>query len=208
MYGEPLQSVPGTKYHYSNLGYILLALVVEKASGKAFIDYLKESVLTPEGVTDVFRARTLRSLRLPNEGFYDDPELGLTVLEPKLDKYVPRAYGGDGWITESGDGAGSLVATATAVVQFIHQHAVWDIGGRAAGARSGVLAGTSSLAVSRKDNVDYAYVFNTRRISTPAQSAFRNRIDKLLDTMVLRDVALDLGAVKPSSPLPLPSKPQ
>jgi CubicO group peptidase (beta-lactamase class C family) len=163
-----------------------MALIVEKVTGMTFIDYLKQTVLTPEGITDVFVARTLRHQRLPNEGFYDDPGLGLTVLQPSLEQLVPYTYGGEGWATESMDGGGGLAATATAMTQFIRRHAVWGIGGRSAGAiRTGGMAGTSSRAVSRGDGIDYAFIFNTRNIPEAAANAFANQIMNLLDTTAL-----------------------
>lgn len=41
---------PGSRYRYSNGGYALLALVVEKASGKAFQDFLRERIFAPLGM--------------------------------------------------------------------------------------------------------------------------------------------------------------
>jgi CubicO group peptidase (beta-lactamase class C family) len=43
---------PGTKYRYSNSGYAVLALVVEKASGQKFADFLKRRIFTPLGMTN------------------------------------------------------------------------------------------------------------------------------------------------------------
>ena len=40
----------GTKYQYSNTGYALLALIVEKTSGKRFADFLKENIFDKEGM--------------------------------------------------------------------------------------------------------------------------------------------------------------
>lgn len=40
----------GTKYQYSNTGYALLALIVEKISGKRFADFLNENIFTPVGM--------------------------------------------------------------------------------------------------------------------------------------------------------------
>jgi len=48
---ESLYFAPGSKYQYSNSGYALLALTVERASGKSFADYLKERIFTPLGMT-------------------------------------------------------------------------------------------------------------------------------------------------------------
>jgi len=42
---------PGSRYRYSNSGYALLALVIEKASGLAFAAFLRERVFLPLGMT-------------------------------------------------------------------------------------------------------------------------------------------------------------
>ena len=41
---------PGSKFRYSNLGYDLLGLVVARASGESFEDYVEEEVLRPAGM--------------------------------------------------------------------------------------------------------------------------------------------------------------
>ena len=42
--------VPGTSYRYSNSGYALLALIVERASGVSFATYLHDRVFAPIGM--------------------------------------------------------------------------------------------------------------------------------------------------------------
>jgi CubicO group peptidase (beta-lactamase class C family) len=43
---------PGSSYRYSNSGYALLALIVERASGRTFATYLRESIFQPLGMTN------------------------------------------------------------------------------------------------------------------------------------------------------------
>src|SRR5688572_2480900 len=42
---------PGTGYRYSNGGYALLALIIERASGQSFADFLRERIFRPLGMT-------------------------------------------------------------------------------------------------------------------------------------------------------------
>ena len=184
MFAEPLQFAPGTNSKYCNFGYVLLSLVIEQASGQRFSDYLKQSVLAPLGITDVFLARSLKTQRLTGEGLYEHNGIGLTPMNPTQEVLAPGAYGGEGWLTESMDGSGGLAASAAAVAKLIHSYAVWGIGGRSPGlARSGGMAGTVSLAVSRPDGVDYCYIFNTREVSSDALQKLGETVSKQLDSV-------------------------
>jgi CubicO group peptidase (beta-lactamase class C family) len=42
---------PGASWRYSNSGYALLALIVEKSSGKRFADFLRSEIFVPLGMT-------------------------------------------------------------------------------------------------------------------------------------------------------------
>ncbi|MEQ8926211.1 MAG: serine hydrolase domain-containing protein [Fulvivirga sp.] len=44
---EKLESKPGEKFGYSNIGYYLLGDIIQLASGKSYFDYLNEVILTP-----------------------------------------------------------------------------------------------------------------------------------------------------------------
>lgn len=48
---EPLQFQPGTRFAYSNSGYVVLGAVVEAVSGRSYYDYVRERVLEPAGMT-------------------------------------------------------------------------------------------------------------------------------------------------------------
>lgn len=48
---EPLQFEPGSKKEYSNAGYVVLGLLVEKLSGQDYYTYVREHILEPAGMT-------------------------------------------------------------------------------------------------------------------------------------------------------------
>lgn len=50
----PLDFVPGSKGRYSNSGYSLLALVVERASGESYAQFLNRNVFAPLGLRNTF----------------------------------------------------------------------------------------------------------------------------------------------------------
>src|SRR5215475_7403272 len=47
-----LASPPGTRYAYSNAGYLILGAIVEEASGRDYESYCRETVLVPLGARD------------------------------------------------------------------------------------------------------------------------------------------------------------
>jgi CubicO group peptidase (beta-lactamase class C family) len=49
--GLSFDSIPGTTFAYSNLGYALLGRVIEEASGRAYRDVVRERFLEPLGLT-------------------------------------------------------------------------------------------------------------------------------------------------------------
>ena len=52
----PLQFEPGTQSSYSNAGFIVLGLIIEKASGQNYFDYVMENIYQPSGMinTDAY----------------------------------------------------------------------------------------------------------------------------------------------------------
>lgn len=47
---QPLEFTPGSKFHYSNTGYVLLGMVIEKISGRTYGDYVEETLIKPLGL--------------------------------------------------------------------------------------------------------------------------------------------------------------
>ena len=48
----PLRTTPGQAWHYSSLGFVLVGLIVERASGQPYARFLTERILTPLGLTE------------------------------------------------------------------------------------------------------------------------------------------------------------
>ncbi|HEY2384122.1 MAG TPA: serine hydrolase [Terriglobia bacterium] len=163
MYGQPLQHTPGATYAYSNFGYLFLATLVEKVSGTDYFTYLNSTLLAPAGITEVQVISTAASGRNSNEAIAEDPALGANVLAPNSSVPVPQVYGGDGEINEVGVGNDGMGASARALAQFAHLHAVWGNGPRSPGsARDGSTPGASTYVWSRGDGVDAGFTLNTR----------------------------------------------
>ena len=59
---DRLYFAPGSGYRYSNSGYALLALVVERASGRRFADFLRERIFAPLGMTAVAYERGISTV--------------------------------------------------------------------------------------------------------------------------------------------------
>ena len=49
---EPLAFEPGAKWGYSNAGYVVLGLIIEKASGQNYFDYVRENIFKPAGMNN------------------------------------------------------------------------------------------------------------------------------------------------------------
>ncbi|HLY72220.1 MAG TPA: serine hydrolase domain-containing protein, partial [Puia sp.] len=45
---------PGTKCRYSNTGYVVLAAIIEKVSGKSYSDFMTKNIFQPLGMTHTF----------------------------------------------------------------------------------------------------------------------------------------------------------
>jgi CubicO group peptidase (beta-lactamase class C family) len=81
----PLDFKPGEDWQYSNTGYVVAGVIIEKAAGQPLFTVLRERVLKPVGITDAidcdqahlrapdargYERRALSGLRLaPEEGF-------------------------------------------------------------------------------------------------------------------------------------------
>ncbi|GAA0851008.1 serine hydrolase [Streptosporangium amethystogenes subsp. fukuiense] len=67
---RPLQHTPGTTHLYSNFGYCLLGRIIEQVTGEPYADFVRRSVLTPSGITNMHLAGNTRAERRPDEVVY------------------------------------------------------------------------------------------------------------------------------------------
>jgi CubicO group peptidase (beta-lactamase class C family) len=100
-----LRSAPGEKFYYSNVGYNLLAVIVEKVSGMPFEDYLQQNLFKRAGMknTDfVNKGRLNESLMSIG---YEPTAIGSGILSraeaAKFSKWDDKGAGGV--LTTTGD---------------------------------------------------------------------------------------------------------
>jgi CubicO group peptidase (beta-lactamase class C family) len=113
-----LHFTPGTGKAYSNLGYAILGLVIEKVCGMTYEDYCRKVILEPIGIYDMTLAHNLPSRKAPYEVTYYSP----SDVIPKPSIYgngdlVTPSYGGND--IEALGGAGSWLGTAPDLIRLL-----------------------------------------------------------------------------------------
>jgi CubicO group peptidase (beta-lactamase class C family) len=74
----PLRHPPGSQYDYSNVGYSVLAAIVEKTSGRPYEEYLRTELLDRAGLTETGYGRPWAAGRLA-VGYLDTTRWGNSV---------------------------------------------------------------------------------------------------------------------------------
>ncbi len=113
-----LHFTPGKGRSYSNLGYSILGLIIEKASGISYGEYCKKTLLEPVGIYDMELAGNLPTQKAPFEVTYYEPTD--IVLKPSIygtGELLPPSYGGND--IEALGAAGAWLATAPDLMRFM-----------------------------------------------------------------------------------------
>ncbi|QNN24984.1 beta-lactamase family protein [Planctomycetales bacterium ZRK34] len=162
MLSEPLQFDPGQRYAYSNFGYCLLGRIIERVSGKPYIDCVKAIIARPLDMSSLTLARTDPALRNPREPHY--PTGSMTLHTERMD-----AHGG-------------MIATAPDLCRFL---TAYQLDGRPITRRPGLddaffgsMPGTTAMVRHRPDGLDIAILFNRQ---FPNHAALKPAIDHALD---------------------------
>jgi CubicO group peptidase (beta-lactamase class C family) len=104
---RPLDFDPGTRWHYSNTGYVLISLVIERVSGEHFGDYMREHVFAPHHLEHTF----VSGYGPPGVTIAQGCQPGATATDPRLNvRPISEA---------STYGAGGIVST-------LQDWALWD----------------------------------------------------------------------------------
>lgn len=89
---QPLEFTPGSTFRYSNSGYAVLGLLIEKVSGLSYADFVKAHIFDPLGMTDSGYDRHAPVIERRASGYA--PSAAGLVNAPYLDMSVPHAAGG------------------------------------------------------------------------------------------------------------------
>ena len=118
---QELDFAPGERYSYSNGGYFLLSVIVERASGKSLREYTTEKIFQPLGMRDTH--------------FHDDP---VHIVKRRAMSYLPRDEGEQGvegayYQSYQGNfalpGAGGLYSTVEDLLQWERNFSNNQLGG-------------------------------------------------------------------------------
>lgn len=108
---QMLDFTPGTQFHYSNLGFSILGRVIEEITGQEYETYVRDSILAPLNIVDMYCGKNLLVDKLPNEvNYYDYSNASYVPSVYNNPLMVPTPYGG--FNIEGLDAAGGWVGSA------------------------------------------------------------------------------------------------
>lgn len=163
MLGKPLQADPGAREAYSNFGYAVLGRVIEKASGKPYFDYVRDTILKPAGAAD---------MKLGKNTGLDTREVWYPTTTMNVE--VMDAHGG-------------LIASAPAVCKFMGRYVLTGevrVGPGQDTTFFGGLVGTTAMARQRPDGYSVTVLCNNRRNEWKDDNAeLKRAMDAALDAV-------------------------
>jgi D-alanyl-D-alanine carboxypeptidase len=105
LYGQrALRFEPGSRWEYSNYGFILLGAAIEKVSGQSYSDYVHQHVFNPAGMTST-------SLRMEDKAI---PSLSIEYTKMGATHWIPNTDAP----TNSGTSAGGGFSTVGDLLRF------------------------------------------------------------------------------------------
>jgi CubicO group peptidase (beta-lactamase class C family) len=99
---RPPSFEPGSRFEYSNYGFVLLGAIIEAASAESYYDYVRENVFRPAGMTSTDSLP--ESVDVPNRSIgYMHPYFGSAWLLPNTDLLPWRGTAAGGGYSTVGD---------------------------------------------------------------------------------------------------------
>ena len=200
---------PGSASSYSNLGYLILGKIIEKASGQDYETYIKENILYPLGIFDMKLGGSFLDERYPNEvKYYGHADSSFVDDFMGNGEKVPPYYGGNdiktlgaagGWIASATDLLKLMLAIdgndkpadilSEESINLMANHEMLEfqpLGWRGIDEegryRTGTLSGTSTLMVCRDDGFSYVVLLNS---STWRGSSISNEVRNMMTRSIL-----------------------
>lgn len=113
-----LDFAPGTRFAYSNYGYLLLSLVIEKASGMPYEDFVR-MMAAAAGSDRLLLGRTSPAHRAGAEVKYFDSPAAPRVLSVDDDQGAVVSRPDGGFVLETLLGAGAWIASPVDLLRFL-----------------------------------------------------------------------------------------
>ena len=196
-----LRAVPGGRFNYSNLGYIVLSKVIEKVSGMPYETYIKDSILAPIGCYDIHLANNYSDEFRENEvTYYEVKEAEPVPAYDGSDTLVMKSLGGND--VRGLYGAGGWVASPVELLKLVSainkcpvredfltpesidfmtpygknaKPAGWASSSSKFWLRSGSMSGTSALIKAQKDGYSWVFISNSSSWNGPGLARQMNR---------------------------------
>jgi CubicO group peptidase (beta-lactamase class C family) len=181
MFSKPLDFAPGMTNVYSNFGYSLLGRVIEKASGKSYINYIQQDLLgnaglaNPLGFTNVMQSHSRPGDLAPWEIWYADVPQFLSVSAVDFPASLRARFIDGGDYYESYDSFGGLNASAIGLCHYLLNYLEGNIARPGRTSLSwfynfyGSLPGASSMLIQNinqtsttTNGLEFAALFNER----------------------------------------------
>jgi N-acyl-D-amino-acid deacylase len=199
----PLEFTPGTEHRYSNVGFLILRLVIERAAGQAYEPFVCQRILQPMGITDMVMERpepiageTKRYIVGP-EGRRPARHIGHNWLATPTDmiKFLTALTGTRGQRFLSRRMTALMLAVPPPPIQPArdgrHVGLGWDtvraVDGDHRFSKNGGKPGVSAWIEHLPGNVDWAFMLNTsvRASDKPggpsAPSELIRRVDEVIE---------------------------
>ena len=204
-----LRARPGTRYDYSNIGYMVLSKIIEKVTNADYETYVKDSILAPIGCYDMYLAQNYPWQFKDNEvTYYEVKEAEEVPAFDGSSKMVMKSLGGND--VRGLSGAGGWVASAAELALFVsainnnparedflsaesislmthyskHSRPIgWASVTSKEWFRSGSMAGTSALIKKQRDGYTWIFISNSSSWNGPYLS---KRMSHSISTAISR----------------------